>query len=232
VNWDNNAGTEDQAASQYVTISNTFMPSAVLLNLASGDFFYLQDKATGLTYQSWKITAVTSYTSWTRFAVTSFGTSGIDFNNNTPLYFSIAKTGTVGAQGATGSVIVAGNSGSVQYNNAGSLGGAANVDIDVTDGRLTLSTADANTVAIPSIGNTKIYATNHAGMNVLAYKTATANIEYMVQPSWGRRRIANWLPAGMSSTTVPGIHGIAAATVVGTATGRTWASTNLLTRSS
>jgi hypothetical protein len=54
-------------------------------------------------------------------------------------------------------------------------------------------------------------------------------MDYVLQPALFRQKISLWNPGG-NATTVPGVFGFAAMTVVGTATARNVATTNLLTR--
>ena len=56
-----------------------------------------------------------------------------------------------------------------------------------------------------------------------------SGMDYVLQPALFRQKISLWNPGG-NATTVPGVFGFAAMTVVGTATARNVATTNLLTR--
>jgi hypothetical protein len=63
----------------------------------------------------------------------------------------------------------------------------------------------------------------------LAAQIGPAGLDSALQPLLARNKVGLWLPPG-NSTTVPGVLGLAAPTVVGTATSRTVAVTNLATR--
>jgi hypothetical protein len=126
--------------------------------------------------------------------------------------------------GGGGGGTPAGATGVVQYNNGGAFGGAANVKID--NGDLTLA-ANAAPVT-PAAGNVKMFGRSMAS-RVIPAAVGPSGMDYAVQPSMWRQKVGRWNPPG-NATTVPGVDGFTAWTAVGTATARTVATTNLLTR--
>ena len=63
----------------------------------------------------------------------------------------------------------------------------------------------------------------------MAAQIGPSGLDTTLQANLGGNKVALWMPPG-SSTTVPGVFGMAALTAVGTATARTVATTNLLSR--
>lgn len=118
----------------------------------------------------------------------------------------------------------AGSIGSVQYNNNGSTGGAANVDI--VDGDLVLSVSDAT---IPQTGTLKLFAKQYGNTRTIPAAMGASGMDYALQPAIWRQKVGHWNPPG-GSATLPAVWGFPAFTAVGTATSRVAASTNLLTR--
>ena len=125
----------------------------------------------------------------------------------------------------TPTVTPAGNTKEIQYNNAGALAGAANVEID--NGDLTLG-VNAAPVAPPA-NFTKLFARSIAN-RILPASVGPAGLDSVLQPALFRNRIGYWSPAG-NSTTNPTALGFAGLTTVGTATARNVTTTNMATRS-
>lgn len=122
----------------------------------------------------------------------------------------------------------AGSNGQIQYNNAGSLAGASNVTIS-SSGDLALSESTSPTAA--NTTHTVLLRRSelpYPSVATNAIQNGNVTALYM-QPHLGSRDIAWWNPPG-NATTVPGVLGIAAMTVVGTVTARTVATTNVATR--
>lgn len=118
-----------------------------------------------------------------------------------------------------------GNSGELQYNNAGAFAGAANVEID--NGDLVLAT---NTAPVtPAAGFAKLFGKTLGYTRVMPAVVGPSGMDYALMPAIWRQKIGLWAPPG-NATTVPGVLGTTAWTAVGTATARTVATTNLLTR--
>jgi hypothetical protein len=112
----------------------------------------------------------------------------------------------------------------VQYNNAGAFAGASNVTINNND--LTLATNAAP--ATPPASTVKLFGKSIAGRIMPAF-IGPSGLDTTVQPLLSRNKIAYWNPPG-NATTVPGVFGLTAPTIVGTATARTVATTNIATR--
>lgn len=117
-----------------------------------------------------------------------------------------------------------GSNGDVQYNNNGTLAGAANVEIDNSDLNLV---ANASPV-VPAAGKVKIFGKTLAS-RVLPASMGYSGMDAALQPSIWRQKVGIWSPPG-NATTVPGVTGITAPTALGTATARAVATTNLFTR--
>lgn len=125
----------------------------------------------------------------------------------------------------------AGLSGQVQYNNNGSLGGAANLLISsegdpliqVVDGRLA--------PAIPPVDRLVLFGRRFgpSGGRVMVAAMGPSGMDYVLQPSIWRQKISRWNAAG-GSTTVPGVDGMPAISTGGMAISRGVATTNALTR--
>lgn len=118
-----------------------------------------------------------------------------------------------------------GNSGELQFNNAGAFAGAANVEVDNGDLKLI---ANATPVT-PPVNSVKLYAKVMGNTRVMPAAVGPSGLDYVLQPSMWRQKIGIWSPPG-NATTLPGVFGTTAWTAVGTATARTVAVTNLLTR--
>lgn len=134
-----------------------------------------------------------------------------------------AVKGDTGATGPAASP--SGATGSIQYNNAGAFGGAANVDIDGGD----LTIAANTSPATPASGNVKLFGKTLGNTRVMAAAVGASGMDYTLQPSIWRQKISRWNPSG-NSNAVPGVDGFVAWTAVGTATARNVATTNLMTR--
>lgn len=127
----------------------------------------------------------------------------------------------------TASASAGGTNKEVQYNNAGALAGAANVEIDNND--LTLAVNPSPTP--PPADYVKLFGKRYgpSGSRVMTAAVGPSGLDYTLQPSIWRQKISRWNPAG-NSTTVPGVDGFNAPTAVGTATARNVTTTNTLTR--
>ena len=136
-----------------------------------------------------------------------------------PVYW----TGSVWTAGAGGSGAPGGSSGQVQFNSAGAFAGAANVGIG--SGNLTLAT---DTPAASPAGTVTAFAQTVAGRLMLAM-IGPSGLAAGLQPFLARNSVGYWRPQG-NATTVPGVLGYTAPTVVGTATARNVATTNFFTR--
>ena len=112
----------------------------------------------------------------------------------------------------------------VQFNNAGALGGAANVEID--NGDLMLQSGAA--LVTPPAGYVKLFA-KVLGGRILPASVGPAGLDATLQPSTWRQKIAWWNPPG-NGTVVPGIMGFNAPTALGMPTTRSVATTNLFSR--
>jgi hypothetical protein len=118
----------------------------------------------------------------------------------------------------------AGNTKELQYNNAGVTAGAANVEIDNSDLCLVVGTAPVT----PPASNVKLFAKNLAG-RILPGSVGPSGMDAALQPAVWRQKVARWNPPG-NATTLPAVDGFNAPTALGTATARTVATTNLMTR--
>lgn len=160
-----------------------------------------------------------------------FGTNAPVFDNDSKGLVPASGGGTstfLRADGTfatpTASAAPAGNSGEVQFNNAGATDGAANVEID--NGDLVL-VASASPVT-PGADKVKLFGRKLAN-RVLPAAVGPSGMDAALQPAFWRQKVAWWNPPG-NANTVPGVLGISALTGVGTATGRNVATTNLMTR--
>jgi hypothetical protein len=82
--------------------------------------------------------------------------------------------------------------------------------------------------AAPADGFLNLYAKKLGGRTMLM-QMGPSGLDTAFQPNLGGNKVALWMPPG-GSTTVPGVFGMAALTATGTATSRTVATTNMLTR--
>ena len=92
----------------------------------------------------------------------------------------------------------------------------------------TLTLPDTPSPTVPSDGYGTIFIKKIAG-RVMAAQIGPSGLDTTLQANLGGNKVAMWMPPG-GSTTVPGVFGMAALTATGTATARTVATTNLLTR--
>jgi hypothetical protein len=102
-----------------------------------------------------------------------------------------------------------GSSGQVQFNSAGSFGGAANVRIEGDELRLPVIA----TPTAPASGGLKLYAGDIAGMVVPKFRGPSGN-EWLLQPHLGFGQFSIFQPAGGTTVTNLGL----VPTTVGTAT--------------
>lgn len=92
----------------------------------------------------------------------------------------------------------------------------------------TLTLPDTPSPTVPSDGYGTIFIKKIAG-RVMAAQIGPSGLDTTLQANLGGNKVAMWMPPG-GSTTVPGVFGMAALTATGTATTRTVATTNLLSR--
>lgn len=118
----------------------------------------------------------------------------------------------------------AGNTREVQYNNAGTMAGAGNVEIDNND---LILMANASPVTPPA-GYIKLFGRTIAN-RVMVASVGSSGFDSIVQPAFFRQKIGIWSPPG-NSTAVPGISGLPNFTTTGTATSRSVTTANLFTR--
>jgi hypothetical protein len=139
-------------------------------------------------------------------------------------------------EGGGSSAAAAGSNSQIQYNNGGSaLGGDPYLTWDDTNQVLALGgstpmlemTATTATVPTPPASTLGVYGRIVANRMMLAQ--AGPNDHTSMQPFLARNKVGYWAPPG-NATTVPGVFGFTAPTVVGTATARNVATTNLATR--
>lgn len=129
------------------------------------------------------------------------------------------------------SVSAAGSPGQVQFNNAGALGGSANLLvsaegdplIQVVDGRLT--------PAIPPVDRLVLFGMRFgpSGGRVMAAAMGPSGMDYPLQPSIWRQKISRW-NAPSNATSAPGVDGMPVLSAGGAFTSRAVATTNALTR--
>jgi len=92
----------------------------------------------------------------------------------------------------------------------------------------TLTLPDTPSPTVPSDGYGTIFIKKIGG-RIMAAQIGPSGLDTTLQANLGGNKVAMWMPPG-GSTTVPGIFGMAALTATGTATARTVATTNLLSR--
>lgn len=92
----------------------------------------------------------------------------------------------------------------------------------------TLTLPDTPSPTVPSDGYGTIFIKKIGG-RIMAAQIGPSGLDTTLQANLGGNKVAMWMPPG-GSTTVPGVFGMAALTAVGTATARTVATTNLLSR--
>ena len=113
---------------------------------------------------------------------------------------------------------------SVQINDNGLFGGLANVLGDNGD----IMIAPNSAPVTPSGNYVKLFCRNIAN-RMLPAAVGPSAMDYALQPSLWRQKCAIWSAPG-NSTTVPGVFGINAYTALGTATARSVATTNRMSR--
>lgn len=116
-----------------------------------------------------------------------------------------------------------GSAGQIQYNSSGVLTGSTNITVDNND----LLLANNPAPATPTSG-IKLFGVSQATSIMLG----TINVKgepKILQPAIFKQNVAMWYPQG-NATTVPGVFGFPAPTALGTATARTVATTNLMSR--
>lgn len=128
---------------------------------------------------------------------------------------------TLSTGGGSGSP--AGNTNEVQYNNAGAFAGAVNVEIHAGDLNLQAQPSPTS----PTAG-VKLFCKNLANRMFPAF-VGPSGMDATLQSNLGRNKTGVWNPPG-NATTVPGVFGMPALTVVGTATARNCATTTFFTR--
>lgn len=126
---------------------------------------------------------------------------------------------------------VGGLSGQVQYNNNGSLGGAANLLISSEGDPLIQVVDGRSTPAIPSVDRLVLFGRRFgpSGGRVMLAAMGPSGMDYTLQPSIWCQKVSRWNAAG-GANTVPGVDGMPALSTGGTATSRAVATTNALTR--
>lgn len=92
----------------------------------------------------------------------------------------------------------------------------------------TLTLPDTPSPTVPSDGYGTIFIKKIGG-RIMAAQIGPSGLDTTLQANLGGNKVAMWMPPG-GSTTVPGVFGMAALTATGTATARTVATTNLLSR--
>jgi len=145
---------------------------------------------------------------------------------------------TSGLQEGNGSTAsAAGSDTQIQFNNGGTaLGGDPNLTWNDTSQVMTLAGSSpgiqvAGTTGsslTPSSGNVGIFGRVVANRQMIG-QIGPTGLSTALQPFLARNKIGYWAPPG-NATTVPGVFGFTAPTVVGTATARNVATTNLATR--
>lgn len=118
-----------------------------------------------------------------------------------------------------------GSSSQIQFNNAGVFAGASKAGVNA-NGSLELA-VDAAPLT-PAANTLGVFGRKVAERMMLA-QIGPSGLDTSLQPLLARNKIGYWNPPG-NATTVPGVFGITAPTVVGTATGRNVATTNGATR--
>lgn len=153
------------------------------------------------------------------------GTAGqVLTSNGTGLSPSWTTVSTGG--GGSGNGVPGGAINTVQYNSDGTstFGGATNVLIDNSD----LTLYNNESPVSPAASTTKLFCRSVGGRMMPAFVGPTG-LTSTLQPTLARNKIGWWNPPG-NATTVPGVVGFTAPTAGGTATARTVATTNILTR--
>lgn len=92
-----------------------------------------------------------------------------------------------------------------------------------------LDLLEKGTAPTPSSGHMRLFAKRLGAGRVLPAAVGPSGMDYTLQPAMFRQKVGFWNPQG-NATTVPAVFGFTAFTAVGTATARTVATTNLMTR--
>lgn len=117
---------------------------------------------------------------------------------------------------------IPGSANDILYNTGSGLSAATNVGIE--NGYLRL---EAGLPTSSASGGLVLGAADVAG-RIMPKWVGPSGLDTLPQPFMGKNRVSMWVPIG-NATTAPLANGIAAPTIVGTATARNVASTNLLT---
>ncbi|HEY4963601.1 MAG TPA: hypothetical protein VIH90_02795 [Candidatus Saccharimonadales bacterium] len=133
-------------------------------------------------------------------------------------------------------VSAGGASNQIQYNSGNALAGDPNLTWTSASQTLTIDGANStlsllsgtDTPASPAAGYINIFSRTVANRTLLA-EVGPSGLSTSLQPFLARNKVGYWDPPG-NATTVPGVFGITAPTVVGTATARNVATTNIATR--
>jgi hypothetical protein len=117
----------------------------------------------------------------------------------------------------------AGNTGEVQYNNAGAFAGAA--DVEIEGGQLRLLVPSSVPTA-PAAGGCKLYSLSSATRAMPAYSPPTGTASFL-QPHFGHKSVS--AAQAVLGATTPSNFGVGL-TGTGTATLSSWASTSLYSK--
>jgi hypothetical protein len=146
------------------------------------------------------------------------------------IYYSV--TGSI-----KGDMTAAGTHAQVQLNNNGILNGDVGLTFDTTNDILALASVNStinigssitSTPALPVTSSLTIFARAIANRQMLA-QVGPSGLDTAFQPLMARNKVGYWDPQG-NNVTVPGVFGITAPLVSGTATARNVAFTSLATR--
>ncbi len=102
----------------------------------------------------------------------------------------------------------------------------SNISTDVTNNFLFTQT---NTTTIPATGKTTMWSKGIAGRGFLA-AMGPSGMDYAIQPSLWRQKVARWNPSGVATVAVPGVDGMGVLTAIGTASGPAITTTSVATR--
>ena len=130
----------------------------------------------------------------------------------------------------------AGSNTSVQFNDSSVMGGGTDLAWDKTSNSLILGGTDTEITmkgitaepSVPSADNIHLYAKSVAG-RIMPKWVGPAGVDSAMQALVATNKVGWWNPQG-NSTVVPGVIGFTAPIVVGTATARNVATTNMFTR--
>lgn len=118
----------------------------------------------------------------------------------------------------------------VLYNNDGVISNMQNLGVHNNDPVLIVDSS-YEVPTVPNVDTVKLYATRFGtnGGRVMPAVFEPSGMNYVLQPSIWRQKISRWNAPG-GGTTVPGVDGMLALSTGGTATSRSVATTNALTR--